>query len=349
MMQLNPAQLSACRTFETIDAHTEGEPLRIITRGYPAIPGETMLAKRRYLQQHLDDYRRLLMHEPRGHADMYGVLVTEPVEAGSDFGVLFLHNEGYSSMCGHGIIAVCKVAVTTGFVRPHTFPHNIRIDSPAGLISAWVEPVAAEGEGLPDFRVWFDNVPSFAEALDLEVEVDGLGRVNYDIGFGGAYYAYVDADQLGIDCTPDNVAELIQRGRQIKHAVMASRALEHPRDADLGFLYGTIFYSRKTTQAEAHSRHVCIFADGEVDRSPTGTGVSARAALLHARGELPLGETITIESIVDGQMTVSAQQSEGFYGKPAVIPRVSGSAYITGIHQFLLDANDKFPVGFMLR
>ena len=349
MMQLDPAQLSACRTFETIDAHTEGEPLRIITRGYPAIPGETMLAKRRYLQQHLDDYRRLLMHEPRGHADMYGVLVTEPVEAGSDFGVLFLHNEGYSSMCGHGIIAVCKVAVTTGFVSAEQFPHNIRIDSPAGLISAWVEPVAGKTDGLADFRVWFDNVPSFAEALDHEVEVPGLGRVTCDIGFGGAYYAYVDADQLGIDCTPANVAELIHQGRAIKQAVISSLALSHPRDEDLGFLYGTIFHSRKTSHPKAHSRHVCIFADGEVDRSPTGTGVSGRAALLHARGELPLGETLTIESIVDGRMTVSALRSEDFHGKPAVIPRVSGSAYITGIHQFLLDANDKFPVGFMLR
>lgn len=347
MMQLSPVLTESMIQFHTIDAHTEGEPLRIITQGYPEVPGDSMLEKRRYLQQHLDHYRRVLMHEPRGHADMYGVLVTDPVTPGSDFGVLFMHNEGYSSMCGHGIIGVCKVVVSTGFIQPDHYPCNIKIDSPAGLISAWVDG-DTEGDGT-DLRVWFDNVPSFAEALDLQVAVDGVGTVNFDIGFGGAYYAYVDADALGISCRPDNVAELIQAGRAIKQAVMDKYVIEHPRDNDLGFLYGTIFYSADTTQDSAHSRHVCVFADGEVDRSPTGTGVSGRIALLVARGEVGLEQSITIESIVDGQMEVEAQPCNAFYDKTAVIPRVTGRAYITGCHQFLLDPRDKFQQGFLVR
>jgi len=343
-MKIDLSKFSHFKSFHTIDAHTEGEPLRIISQGYPEIKGNSMLAKRRYLQQNLDNYRKILMHEPRGHADMYGVLITEPVVPGSDFGVLFLHNEGYSSMCGHGIIAVCKVAVEVGTIVPTSWPHNIKIDSPAGLISAWVD---RDYSG--QLSVWFDNVPSFAHSLGNRVSVDGFGEVDYDIGFGGAYYAYVDADAHGVSCAANNVEQLINLGRDIKQAVMGQHELTHPRDPDLGFLYGTIFYSAKTTNQHSHSRHVCVFADGEVDRSPTGTGVSGRIALLHAKGQVALGESITIESIVDGQMQVEAQPSERFYQYDAVIPQVSGRAWITGVHQFLLDPSDIFQQGFILR
>jgi len=343
-MKIDLEKFKHFQSFYSIDAHAEGEPLRIITRGYPQIKGTTMLLKRRYLQDNLDHYRKILMHEPRGHADMYGVLITDPVTEGSDFGVLFLHNEGYSSMCGHGIIATCKVAVEVGHITPTSFPHNIRIDSPAGLISAWVDKNSA-GE----LQVWFDNVASFAHSLDQVINVAGFGDVTYDIGFGGAYYAYVDADVIGISCTSDNVEQLIDLGRRIKQAVMADQRLFHPRDSDLSFLYGTIFYSAKTTQVSSHSRHVCVFADGEVDRSPTGTGVSGRIALLHAKGEIALNQPITIESIVDGQMQVIAQPCDRFYQYDAVIPQVSGRAWITGVHQFLLDPSDLFQQGFILR
>lgn len=332
------------KSFHSIDAHTEGEPLRIITSGYPEIMGSTMLEKRRFLQDNLDDYRQILMFEPRGHADMYGVLMTPPVEPDSDFGVLFLHNEGYSSMCGHGIIATCKVAVQIGHITPQVFPHNIKIDSPAGLISAWVDKSEHD-----ELTVWFDNVPSYAQALDCNVYIDNFGIVEYDIGFGGAFYAYVDADAIKVSCAKDNVEQLIDLGRKIKHAVMQKHELIHPRDADLGFLYGTIFYSSKTTNEDSHSRHVCIFAEGEVDRSPTGTGVAGRIALLHARGDVELHQQITIESIVDGQMKVAALPSDKFYQFDAVIPQVHGRAWITGIHQFLLDPDDIFQQGFILR
>lgn len=343
-MKIDLDKFKHFQSFQTIDAHTEGEPLRIIVGGYPEIIGNTILEKRRYLQDNLDHFRKILMHEPRGHADMYGVLITEPVNQGSDFGVLFLHNEGYSSMCGHGIIATCKVAVEIGHITPSAFPHNIKIDSPAGLISAWVDKNQAG-----DLSVWFDNVASFAHRLNKVVDVPDFGPVSYDIGFGGAYYAYVDADAIGVSCAGENVEQLIDLGRRIKHAVMASEPLTHPRDSDLSFLYGTIFHSTKTTKSSSHSRHVCVFADGEVDRSPTGTGVAGRIALLHAKGEVSMNELITIESIVDGQMQVKAQPSDSFFQYDAVIPQVSGRAWITGVHHFMLDPGDIFQQGFILR
>ncbi|WP_448566811.1 proline racemase family protein [Thalassotalea ganghwensis] len=329
---------------KTIDAHTEGEPLRIITDGYPAINGKTILEKRQYLTENLDHLRKLLMFEPRGHADMYGALITEPCTKDAQFGILFMHNEGYSSMCGHGIIAAVSVAIETGSMAMPKPDQVIGIDAPAGLIKAY-----AEKNQQGKLTVSFDNVPSFVEILGQTVHVEGIGEVEYDIAYGGAYYAYVDADKLGLDCTPKNNQQLIQTGWAIKKAVMKQYPLHHPLEKDLSFLYGTIFYSKKTTLASSHSRHVCVFADGEVDRSPTGTGVSARIALLAEKEGIGRNEPVTIESIVDGQMTVKIHDYCDYYGKKAVIPRVTGRAFITGIHQFMLNQDDIFPEGFILR
>ncbi|SES91967.1 proline racemase family protein [Thalassotalea agarivorans] len=343
-MQLKNNNFKNYLSIGTIDAHTEGEPLRIITSGYPDIKGDTILEKRQYLLSHLDHLRQLLMFEPRGHADMYGALLTEPCTEQADFGILFMHNEGYSSMCGHGIIAAVSVAIESGSIAMPAPQQAIGIDSPAGLIRAY----ASEDE-TGKLQVSFDNVPSFVEALNQQVEVNELGTVEYDIAFGGAYYAYVDADKLGLSCAMDNQQALIDAGRAIKHAVMAQYPLQHPVEDDLSFFYGTIFYSSKTTKHSAHSRHVCIFADGEVDRSPTGTGVSGRAALLAVKEQLPENQAVEIESIVDGRMTVNIQQTTDFHGKSAVIPRVSGRAFVTGVHTFMLAQDDIFPQGFMLR
>ncbi|MGE6650159.1 proline racemase family protein [Shewanella colwelliana] len=344
LLDLSPTWLDKCQQFTTLDAHTEGEPLRIITSGYPEIVGDTILEKRQYVTEHLDRYRKLLMHEPRGHADMYGALLTPPVTEGADFGVLFLHNEGYSSMCGHGILAIVKVAVETGNIEVGRERKIIKIDAPAGLITA-----SAYRDQTGKLVVSFHNVPSWAEALNCSVTVEGLGEVNYDIGFGGAYYAYVDADALGINCRAENVAQLIDLGRRIKLSVMAAHPLVHPLEQDLSFLYGTIFTSNETTNTGSHSRHVCVFADGEVDRSPTGTGVAGRIALLRAKGEVALGECLHIESIVDGCMQVTAIEKTDFNGKAAVIAEVSGRSFITGRHQFFVDGDDQFQDGFMLR
>ena len=343
-MQFNINKLDNYQYINTIDAHTEGEPLRIITQGFPTIKGNTILEKRQYLIKNLDHYRQLLMFEPRGHADMYGALITEPCTKDAQFGILFMHNEGYSSMCGHGIIATISVAIETGALSMPSANKAIGIDSPAGLISAY-----AKYDDDKNIIVSFDNVPAFIEVLDQSVIVQGLGKVDYDIAYGGAYYAFVDADKLGIECSPTNNQTLIKAGWDIKKAIMENYVLQHPVEQDLSFLYGTIFYSKKTTLPHSHSRHVCVFANGEVDRSPTGTGVSARAAILAKKEELALHEDIVIESIVDGKMTVNIQQFCEYYGKKAIIPRVSGRAFITGYHKFLLNHKDIFPHGFILR
>ncbi len=343
-MQFKALNFDNYQTISTIDAHTEGEPLRIITCGYPEIIGNSILAKRQYLTEHLDHLRQLLMFEPRGHADMYGALITEPCTASADFGILFMHNQGYSSMCGHGIIAAVSVAIESQTLALPAKGDYIGIDAPAGFIKAY-----AEYDNQQQLHVSFDNVPSFVEALDKKVNVPRLGEVNYDIAFGGAYYAFVDADQLGLACTVENHQQLIDAGRAIKKAVISDYSLSHPLEPDLSFLYGTIFYSKETEEAASHSRHVCVFADGEVDRSPTGTGVSARAALLRAKEDLATHIPVIIESIVGGKMTVSIEQRIDYHGLDAVVPRVSGRAFITGSHQFVLGENDIFPQGFILR
>ncbi len=327
----------------TIDAHTAGEPLRIITGGLPDIPGETILAKRRFLRDHLDHLRTGLMWEPRGHADMYGAVLTEPVTPDGDLGVVFLHNEGYSSMCGHGIIALTKVVLDSGMIAREGDEPVLQIDTPAGR-------VASRGyrrDGVVR-SVSFRNVASYVERSGLEVEVPGLGRVSCDIAFGGAYYAFCDAAPLGLDLETRDCARLIDAGRRIKRAVMAAADIRHPFEDDLGFLYGTIFVG-PPADAGHHSRNVCIFADGEVDRSPTGTGVSARAALHYQRGELARGETITIESILGTCFTVSIVETTRFAEHPAVIPEVTGSAAVIGRSEHYLDPDDPLRHGFLLR
>ncbi|MBI1881209.1 MAG: proline racemase family protein, partial [Chloroflexi bacterium] len=269
-----------------VDAHTEGEPFRVITGGFPDLPGTTILEKRRYAKEKLDHLRTALMWEPRGHADMYGCIVTPPVTPGADLGILFMHNEGFSTMCGHGIIGIATIALEAGMlplIAPET---TLKIDAPAGLVIAHATIVGGRVQ-----RVRFRNVPSFVLALDETVDVPGLGTVRYDLAFGGAFYAYVQAEEVGLTCTPEDHRALIEKGMAIKRAVMAGRDIQHPFEADLSFLYGVIFIGPPLSEG-AHSRNVCIFAEGEVDRSPTGTGVSGRLALHYARGEFILNQPI---------------------------------------------------------
>jgi len=327
----------------TIDAHTAGEPLRIIVDGFPEFKKDAILNQRRLLKEKYDHLRTALMWEPRGHADMYGCLVTPPVSDEADFGVLFLHNEGYSTMCGHGVIAVTKVVLETGAL-PMVAPETIlKIDTPAGLVTshATVENGCVKS-------VYFHNVPSFVYALDEHIDVPGLGEIKYDIAFGGTFYAFVQAESVGLSCTPDNYRALIEKGMAIKRAIMQRQRIAHPFDEDLSFLYGTIFIAPPLV-AEADSRNVCVFAEGEVDRSPTGTGVSARMAIHHARGEIEINQKMVIESIIGSQFTGSVNATTTFGSYQAVIPEVEGAAYITGKHEFLLDPDDALRHGFILR
>lgn len=327
----------------TIDAHTGGEPFRVIVSGFPALRGSTILERRRDAKENYDSLRKALMFEPRGHADMYGCILTQPVSPEAQIGVLFTHNEGYSTMCGHGIIALTKVLLDAEFF-PKTEPETIlRIDTPAGLVTSH----ARVRHGVVE-SVYFRNVPSFVVALDETVEVRGLGRVRYDVAFGGAFYAYVKAADVGLTCKPQDFRGLIEKGMLIKNAVMETREIRHPFEKDLGFLYGTIFIG-EPSDAGSHSRNVCIFADGEVDRSPTGTGVSARLAIHYVRNEIIKGQTIVIESIVGSKFKGTVFEETTFGGHPAIIPEVEGTAFITGRHEFLIDPKDEFPEGFILR
>jgi proline racemase len=327
----------------TIDAHTAGEPFRVITGGYPDLPGNTILERRRHARQHFDHLRTALMWEPRGHADMYGCIVTPPVTPGADIGVLFMHNEGYSTMCGHGIIAITKLVLETGLLPMHEPETTVRIDSPAGLVTAHATVRAGQVQ-----KVRFHNVPSFVVALDDTVDVPGLGPLRYDLAFGGAFYAYVQAADVGLRCTPNDFRALIEAGIAIKQAVIASRPIVHPFEEDLSLLYGTIFIEAAHDEAH-HSRNVCIFADGEVDRCPTGTGVSGRLAIHYARGEVGLGKPIVVESILGTTFAGRIVETTEFGPYPAIIPEVEGTAHITGRHEFLIDPGDHLRDGFILR
>ena len=327
----------------TIDLHTAGEPFRVFVDGYPELSGTTMLERRRHARSHLDQLRTALMWEPRGHADMYGCIVTPPVSDGADFGVLFTHNEGYSSMCGHGIIAMATAAVETGMVAASEPETAVAIDTPAGLVRAFVRVADGAVEG-----VRFLNVPSFVAALDEAVEVPGLGRVRYDLAYGGAFYAVVDAASVGLACDGAHFRQLIEAGIVVKRAVASATEIVHPFEDDLGFLYGVIFVDASPDE-RVHSRNCCVFADGEVDRSPTGTGVSARLAIHHARGEIGVGEPVVISSLIGSEFTGRVVKTTTFGPHPAVIPEVGGRAHITGRHEFVVDPDDPLGRGFILR
>ncbi len=325
----------------SIDAHTAGEPLRIITGGLPPVPGDTILAKRRYARERLDHLRTALMWEPRGHADMYGCILTEPVTPDGTLGVLFMHNEGFSTMCGHGIIGLVKVGIETGLLAADPV---VRLDTPAGRVTAYPHYDAA-GKVT---HVSFHNVPSFVYALDQVVDVPGLGRVRYDIAFGGAFYAYVSAGEIGVGLMPDAFHTLIDLGKRIKRAVMDVGIPQHPFEPDLSLLYGVIFVGPAHDPAH-HSREVCVFADGEVDRSPTGTGVSGRAALHYAKGEIGLNEPFVVESILGTTFTGEVVEATTFGPYAAVVPQVTGTAYIVGRNEWVIDPGDPLRDGFLLR
>jgi proline racemase len=323
----------------TIEMHTCGEPLRVYTSGLPEIKGDTVLEKRRYFREHYDHIRRGTIWEPRGHADMYGAVLTPSRDA--DFDVFFVHNEGYSTMCGHAIIALTTLVFETGLVSKER--QEFVFSVPAGKVHARV--VLEDGKVR---EAAFRNVPSFLYLRDEQVDVPGMGTVQFDVAYGGAFYAFVSAERLGLHLDADSYAKLIDYGRRIKRAVSSGFPIRHSFEDDLSFLYGTIFIG-PPKDADHHSRNVCIFAEGEVDRSPTGTGVSARAAIHFARGELKLNEWITIESILGSVMNVRVVETTRFGSYDAVIPEVSGRASITGRSEFYFDPDDPFREGFILR
>ena len=328
---------------KTIDAHTGGEPLRIIIDGYPELSGNTILEKRKDAKDRFDYIRKALMLEPRGHADMYGAIITEPEKDDSDFGVIFMHNDGYSTGCGHAVLAITKTFVEIGLIEKTEPETMIKMDVPSGQIIAF-----AQVDNGNVYGARFINVPSFVEFLDAEIELPLYGKIKYDLAYGGAYYAIVDGDNIGIDSKPENIDEITNLGMSIKRLISGKVEIKHPLEPEMNFLYGVIFSFRAKVKNN-HSRNICVFANGEVDRSPTGTGVSARAAIHYARNEISLDQPIIIESILGSTFKVSVIKETKINGKEAIIPQIMGTANVISKNVFWIDPEDQIGKGFTLR
>jgi len=350
----------------TIDAHAAGEPLRLITDGFPEPRGRTMLEKRAWVKKHADGLRTALMWEPRGHLDMYGALLTEPVSKDADTGVLFMHNEGLSTMCGHGIIAVVTIGLERGLLAPSRHPDGVVLDSPAGPIRATArfrtgrtgtrldpaatapsrETEASSTETARVERVAFINVPSFVSVPGLAVRL-GSRELRVDVAFGGAFYAVVDSEAVGLPIDAAHLQELRRAGMEIKRAVEAARQIVHPEEPGLKGIYGTIF-TGQANHPDADLRNVTIFADAEVDRSPCGTGTCAVMAVLDAMGLLPAGRPFVHESLIGTLFRGRVVGRERVGELPAIRPELEGSAWITGEHTFLIDDDDPLKEGFRI-
>ncbi len=351
--------MAVIHRIKTIDAHAAGEPLRLVIDGLPSPEGRTMLEKRAWAMKRLDHLRRGLILEPRGHTDMYGALLTEPVTRDAHAGVLFMHNEGWSTMCGHGIIAVTTIAIERGLIWPGGAAKEqnggtpsgkptsveIRYDTPAGLVQARAH-LAHYGDSVRVDSVAFRNVASFVFEPSLLVTVAGK-KIPVDVAFGGAFYAIVDSEAAGVPIDPAHLPELRTLGMTIAREVEKLRRVVHPNDPGLEGIYGTIF-TAPAHLPDAHLRNVTIFADAEVDRSPCGTGTAAVMAVLNDMGLLLDDVPFVHESIVGttfrGRVVDRVEVGE----RAAIVPEIEGSAWITGEHAFLIDGDDPLKAGFRL-
>jgi proline racemase len=331
-------------TVSTVDYHTAGEPFRIVTGGVLPLRGATILEKRRWAAENLDHVRQLLINEPRGHADMYGCFVTTADDDDGDLGVVFFHNEGYSTACGHGTIALVTWALESGVLPAKEGESQVVVDVPSGRLRTVAK--------LEDGRVRtvrFRNVPSFVESTGSSYATSA-GDVVTDIAFGGAFYASVDASALGLEVTPPNLSTFISLGRELKAAIHEEREVVHPVEPELRDIYGVIFHEDLPERdGMLVQRNVTIFADGEVDRSPCGSGTSARLALLDRAGKLARGETLLHLGILNTEFLGEVVEEVDVLGKPAVITEVEGSAHISGYNHFVLDDRDPLGTGFLLR
>lgn len=331
------------KPIKTIEMHTGGEPLRIITEGIPLPEQTTLLEKRRYLRDEADHYRRFLMFEPRGHKDMYGALLVPADHPDADFGVIFLHNEGYSTMCGHAIMALGRYAVDQKLVIPAKGKAEVAIQCPCGLVKATVD-VPNDLSG----AVTFESVPSFVMALNQFINTDVYGPVELDIAYGGAFYGILDASSIGLDLVTSPVQDLIAAATTLKTAAITQISINHPEEEDLGYLYGIIFTDGQTGKAGRPSRNVCIFADGQVDRSPTGSGVTARLAVMAAKGETQIGTDHAFESITGAVFAGKALSKTHVGPYKGITVEVSGRAHYSGTAEFTMEDDDRLAGGFLL-
>ena len=334
---------------ETIDYHTGGEPFRIVVGGVPPLAGSSVLERRRYALEHLDHVRRFLVYEPRGHADMYGCHVVPPNDAGADLGVVFFHNEGYSTACGHGTIALVTWALESGRLPMSGAETPVTVDVPSGRL-ACVARCDLMARRVTSVR--FTNVPSFVLATGVTLPTS-RGPVTVDVGYGGAFYGSADVRPLGLAVDTASLPVLIGLQRELRPALDAALQVVHPDEPELHGIYGIIWWQDEPTasgdEAALTQRNVTVFADGEVDRSPCGSGTSARLALLHAAGRLRTGETLRHRSVVDSVFAGRVTGEATVAGRPAVITEVEGSAHLAGRSHFSLDPSDPLGTGFLLR
>jgi proline racemase len=333
--------MRAARYFAAVDSHTEGMPTRVVTGGVGPIPGASMLERKLHFESHMDDLRLLLMREPRGHGAMSGAILQPALREDADWGVLFIEVSGCLPMCGHGTIGVATVLVETGMVAVREPETVVRLDTPAGLVEALV--AVQDGRAR---SVTLRNVPSFLHARDATVDVPGLGRLRYDMAFGGNFYALLPAAEAGLEIDPEQSQALIDRGQAIIAAIDASERPVHPEDARISGCRHVVFHAPGRDGADA--RAATSIHPGWLDRSPCGTGTSARMAQLHARGELAAGDSFVNESVIGTRFTGRIAEETTVGGRPAIVPEITGRAWITAMGQYLLDAEDPFPAGFSL-
>ena len=333
--------MRAARSITAVDSHTEGMPTRVVTGGVAPIPGATMLERKLHFEAELDDLRLLLMREPRGHGAMSGAILQPPTREDADWGVLFIEVSGCLPMCGHGTIGVATVLVETGMVEVTEPETVVALDTPAGLVRVRVAVQDGRAVG-----VTLRNVPAFAVGLDRRVEVEGLGEVVYDLAYGGNFYAMLPAAAAGLEVAPAASGELIESGLAIMAAINRTDAPVHPEDPRISGCRHVVFHAPGGDGAGA--RNATAIHPGWLDRSPCGTGTSARMAALHARGELAIGQPWVNESVIGTRFTGRLVEEASVGGMPAVVPEVSGRAWVTGIGTYLLDPADPFPAGFAL-
>jgi len=330
------------RSLSTIDTHTVGEPTRIVIGGLPPIPGKTMSEKMFYMRDNMDWIRKILMFEPRGSSFMIGAYITEPCLPEADFGVIHIESSGYQTMCGHNTIGICTALVESGMIEPKEPITQIKLDTPAGLIVADVKV-----ENYTAKEVTFTNIPSFVFAKGIKVDIPGFGKVTMDICYGGNFIAIIRAKDINLDISPDNAMEIIRVGRLFKQAINSQVKVFHPKKSYLNEVIH-IEFSAKPTNPNADFKNVVVAPPGSIDRSPCGTGTSAKAASLFMRGELKVGETFVHESIIGSLFKCKVVGTAQVGDFKAIIPQVTGKAYVTGFHTFVLDPEDPFQEGFQI-
>jgi proline racemase len=334
---MNPA-----REVTVLDYHTEGEPMRIVVDGVPRVPGATLMARSDWLAEHGRDLMGFILYEPRGHAAMCAAILTDPVSPAAQAGVLFIEPLGPVHMCGHGTIALGTMLVETGRVKATPPETVVTLETPAGLVTCRVRH---DGGRLADAT--FRNVPAFSVLLDGAVDVPGLGRVPFDLAYGGHFYAMVPAAAVGLTLEPSAGPRIIEIGERIRARIEAEVPLVHPAmPAARGLLY--IQFFEPARRADARLRNAVVVAPAGLDRSPCGTGTSARLANLHARGALGVGEPFGHESIIGTLFVGRISGLTEIGGRPAIVPEITGRAWPTGRASLVLDPRDPFPAGFLV-